>query len=257
MQRKDAGVMDCPKCHLTRTNGSLECPRCGLIFSKYHPRQESQPPEENIHVDYGVIPEKSSLPRQLWDIFFEVELTTNPFFFLGRALVFVILLIWGGKFIFSSPADARIMNGFWHLVNTPFHEAGHIIFRLFGTLITSLGGSLFQLLMPFICGSVLLIKTRDAFGASVCLWWMAENFMDISPYINDARSLSLPLLGGNTGQTSPYGFHDWELILTETGLLRYDHSIALAAHILGAILMSLALTWAAFLLYKQYRNMKD
>jgi hypothetical protein len=249
--------VECPKCHLIQTDGSQECPRCGLIFSKYRPRQAAQSSDEIAHVNEEARQERIPLPRQLWNIFFEVELTTNPFFFLGRMLIFVILLVWGGKFIFSSPADAGIMNGFWHLVNTPFHEAGHIIFRLFGTLITSLGGSLFQVLMPFICGSVLLIKTRDAFGASVCLWWMAENFMDLAPYINDARRLTLPLLGGNTGQTSPYGFHDWEFILTETGLLRYDHSIALAAHILGAILMSLALAWAAFLLYKQYRNMQD
>jgi hypothetical protein len=248
--------MDCPKCHLVQTGGGLECPRCGLIFSKYRPMHATQPGEDN-QVEEGAVPERLPLSRQLLDIFFEVELSTNNFIFWGRALVFVILLVWGVRLILLSPTDARIMNGFWHLVNTPFHEAGHIIFRLFGTFMTSLGGSLSQVLMPLICGSVLLLKTRDPFGTAFCLWWTAENFMDLAPYINDARSLTLPLLGGNTGQTSPYGFHDWEFILTETGLLRYDHAIALASHFLGAILMLLALLWAGFLLVKQYRNLKD
>jgi hypothetical protein len=249
--------MDCPKCHLVQTGGGLECPRCGLIFSKYRPGQATQPDEEGIQVEEGAGVERVPFSRHLGNIFFDVELSTNPIFFFGRALVLVILLVWGGRLILSAPMDAMIMNGFWHLVNTPFHEAGHIIFRLFGTFMTSLGGSLSQVFMPLICGSVLLLKTRDPFGASFCLWWTAENFMDLAPYINDARSLTLPLLGGNTGETSPYGFHDWEFILTETGLLRHDHTIAYISHFLGAVLMMLSLAWASFLLFKQYRNFKD
>jgi hypothetical protein len=143
------------------------------------------------------------------------------------------------------------------MVDLPFHEAGHIFFRLMGSFMTSLGGSLFQVLMPLICASVLLLKTRDAFGASVCLWWTGENLMDLAPYINDARSLTLPLLGGNTGQTSPYGFHDWEYILTETGLLRHDHAIAIGSHYLGVFFMLLAFAWGAYILYKQYRDLAD
>ena len=143
----------------------------------------------------------------------------------------------------------------WHLVNLPFHEFGHIAFRPFGQLITSLGGSLGQLLIPFICLLVFLIKTRDTFAASFTLWWLGENFMDLAPYINDARSLTMPLLCGNTGRTSPYGFHDWEFILNETHLLRYDHSLALFAHRLGGFLMILSFIWGGYILYKQFKNL--
>jgi hypothetical protein len=79
--------------------------------------------------------------------------------------------------------------------------------------------------------------------------------MDLAPYINDARSLTLPLLGGNTGKTSPYGFHDWEFILHESGLTHYDHALARIAYILGTILMTCALVWGGYLLYKQYKNL--
>jgi hypothetical protein len=53
-----------------------------------------------------------------------------------------------------------IFDSFWHLVNLPFHEAGHIIFRPFGRLMTSLGGSMMQVLVPLVCMAVFLVKTR-------------------------------------------------------------------------------------------------
>ena len=80
--------------------------------------------------------------------------------------------------------------------------------------------------------------------------------MDLAPYINDARSLTLPLLGGNTGRTSPYGFHDWEFILKELGIAKYDHVFAHLADKLGSLLMICALMWGTYLLYKQYKNVK-
>ena len=78
--------------------------------------------------------------------------------------------------------------------------------------------------------------------------------MDLAPYINDARSLTLPLLGGNTGRTSPYGFHDWEFILRQTSLLHCDHVLAGLSYTVGKLLMGCALVWGGYILVKQYRN---
>lgn len=144
-----------------------------------------------------------------------------------------------------SPASNGAGQSFLHLVNSPFHEAGHLLFRPFGDFVTSLGGTLGQLLMPLICAGTLLLKTRDPFGAAVACWWFGQNFVDIAPYINDARAGDLPLLGGNFGHSSPYGFHDWEYLLTESGLLHLDHHIAWLSHGLGAVIMLLALAWGA------------
>jgi len=131
-----------------------------------------------------------------------------------------------------------------HLVNLPFHEGGHVVFSLFGSrLLTSLGGSLMQLIIPLTCAAVLLFRTRDPFGAALALWWLGESFIDLAPYIADARSLSLTLLGGGTGATTPYGFHDWNFILNELGILSRDLSIASAAHFTGSALMLLAIAW--------------
>jgi len=81
--------------------------------------------------------------------------------------------------------------------------------------------------------------------------------MDLAPYIDDARSLSMPLLGGNTGQTSPYGFHDWEFILKETGLIRYDHALANFSYKFGIFLMIISFLWSGYILLKNYQNLKS
>jgi len=182
----------------------------------------------------------------------------NPLYFGGRALIFVGLLWLGWKYV-TSPigANSYAMSSFLHNINLPFHEAGHVLLSWAGSFMHSLGGSLGQLSMPLICLAVLLVKTRDAFGASVCLWWFGENFIDLEPYINDARSLTLPLVGGNFGHSSPYGFHDWEFLLTESGLLSYDHAIAKAAHVFGSLCIIMAAIWAASLLVSQYRLLKQ
>jgi hypothetical protein len=76
--------------------------------------------------------------------------------------------------------------------------------------------------------------------------------MDLAPYINDARSLSMPLLGGNTVRNSSYGFHNWEFILKESALAKYDHVLAHAVDKLGMFFMICALVWGGYLLYKHH-----
>lgn len=172
----------------------------------------------------------------------------------GRLALLVGMIVWGGKLIVAGIASNASGESFLHLINLPFHEAGHMFFSPLGRFVTSLGGTLGQLLVPLLCMAVLLLKTRDPFGAAVCAWWFGENFLDIAPYINDARAGEMPLLGGNFGNSSPYGFHDWEYLLTESGLLRYDHVLARAAHGLGSVVMALAVIWSGYLLYRQYRR---
>jgi len=246
--------MKCPKCDFEQINQTEECPKCGIIFDKYLKLIKNRSRVVSLKSQTAV--NKIDKKAFIKDLFFYVKPEANPLILGARTLFFIIILIWGFKFI-SSPMDSGyVMDSFWHLVNLPFHEAGHLIFRPFGRFMTSLGGSLSQLLIPLLCMAVFLLKTRDTFGATFALWWFGENFMDLAPYINDARSLTLPLLGGNTGRTSPYGFHDWEFILKESGLAHYDHALAHFAYRLGTVLMIFALVWGGYILYKQYKNLK-
>ena len=184
---------------------------------------------------------------------FPVETSINPFYFAGRILLFVVLVLWGLKFI-TTPLETNYTGeSVLHLINLAFHEAGHLLFMPFGRFMTILGGSLGQILMPLICLGTFVLKTRDSFGGSVALWWTAENFMDVAPYINDARAMDLMLLGGFTGKE--VDAHDWNNLLGLLGWLQHDHALAQLSYGLGITLMLLALGWGALVLRQQYRRL--
>lgn len=230
--------MICPKCGEQQADDAVACEACGIVFSKFARYLQKQ---EQLAEHKRQALESLPIPQADHDLVF-----------YGRAAV-LLLIVWFSWRLIPAPLSANAAGeSFLHLINLPFHEAGHIVFRPFGALITSMGGSLGQLLMPLVCLFVLWFKTHDAFGAGVCGWWFGENLLDIAPYIDDARSLSLPLLGGNFGDSSPYGFHDWEFILSETGLLRFDHALAIAAQWIASLIMLAALAWCAYWLWKQH-----
>jgi hypothetical protein len=248
--------MKCPKCDSEQADGATECQRCGLIFAKYR-----SDPEREFHDISGSDKPAGNLPASSAHdldqrVFPSDEDALNPLYFGGRVIAFLIILILGIKYMFSPLDSPDLSDSVMHLINLPFHEAGHVFFRPFGQFITTLGGTLGQLIMPAVCMAVFIIKSRDYFGSAVCLWWIGENFLDIAPYINDADKLVMPLLGGNTGETSPYGFHDWEYILTESGLIHHAHTIAVSALILGDAIMTASFIWAAHRLYRQYMQIK-
>jgi hypothetical protein len=111
-------------------------------------------------------------------------------------------------------------------VNLAFHEAGHLGFRIGGSTLMYLGGTLGQLLVPLLLGARFLLWEREPLGAAACLWWTGENLANVSVYMADARSLALPLVGG--------GDHDWNELFYRFGLL----SEAAVTRISG-------LTWSA------------
>ena len=166
---------------------------------------------------------------------------------LGRWILIAVLgyLTWH---VARLPLDSTLAGSFLHLPNLVFHEAGHILFMPFGRFMTVLGGSLLQVLIPVICAIAFARQQGDWFGAAVCTWWAGENFVDLAPYIADARSLSLTLLGGRTG--AEVEGHDWEYLLTAMGLLHRDLMLGQAARVLGTVVMVAAITWSATLTMK-------
>ena len=120
---------------------------------------------------------------------------------------------------------------FLHYVDLMFHEAGHMIFMFFGEFVQFLGGTIMQLLVPIICG-IAFLRQKDYFAAAVMLWWLGENFWDVSIYIADARLQALSLIGGE---------HDWHYILGKMDLLAADQRIAMFIYGIGITLMVSAL----------------
>jgi hypothetical protein len=241
--------MICPKCGFEQADELRECLRCGVVFAKIG---SAKPVNEKF--SEPVLEASAPGTNFSWKtLLFPVVTENNPLLIGGRAILLLLLSAWSLKFIFASIASNTVGDSFLHLVNLVFHEAGHIIFSPFGQFVQTLGGTLGQLLMPAVCLAVLLIRTRDAFGAAVAQWWLAESFMDIAPYINDARALNLILLGGVTGKDVE-DYHDWEFILRKLGLLSMDHTLALMSQITGILLMVAALMWAATNLWIQFNT---
>ena len=168
-----------------------------------------------------------------------------------RAVLLVLLAVWTWRFG-AHPLDAEaIMGSFLHLVNLPFHEAGHVLFSPFGALMMSLGGSLLQVIVPVVC-AVALARKPDVFGAAVATWWAGQSLADLAPYIADARALQLVLLGGATG--AEVEGHDWEAILLSLGWLHRDRQLGMTAHVLGTLTMAASLAVAGWIAWRDQRK---
>ena len=237
-------LLKCPKCGVPRPRDAIAaadtCPACGLVFAKWAQRVLGN---ERLRADESALDEQGGgWPRLRELVLPTTEQRVDPIVFYARCGLYAALLAWGLYFMSLDLRTNEIGHSFMHRVNLVFHEAGHVLFRPFGHFMMVLGGTLGQLLIPLIACAALLIKNRDAFGASVALWWLAQSVMDTAPYINDARDLRLTLLGGGTGQDRP-GVHDWENILLDLNLIEHERGIALAADRLGELLMIVAFVW--------------
>jgi hypothetical protein len=167
---------------------------------------------------------------------------------VARAALLLVLVLWTLGFLRHGMDAGHLMRSFLHLVHLPFHEAGHVLLMPFGRFVSVLGGSLFQVAIPLVCGGVFLLKNRDPFAASVTLWWAGQSLMDLAPYIADARALRLPLLGGRTG--AEVEGHDWEYLLGALGLMNHDVTLGKLSFALGALTMLLALAWGGAFLWR-------
>jgi hypothetical protein len=229
--------------------------RCGVIFAKIHQAGETAatifpgipgsergtPPVETA----GVIP-------WLKDRLLAVAPEENRLFVAGRAIVYLVLIIWGSRIMSSTIQSNYVGESFMHMVNLPFHEAGHVFFSPFGRFMQVFGGTLGQWLVPFIILCAFVVK-GNPFGAVVGLWWLGESFMDIAPYMDDARAGQLMLLGGVTG-SEVEDYHDWEVLLTKLGWLQYDHLIARISFGVGLAFMVLSFVWGGYIIYRQFRS---
>lgn len=240
----------CPKCGYARQTKDaepyVECPRCGIVFakySKYHSDQAVPAASMTQAADGKEDGGYRRLMARIWVLPARPEQTM----LLLQALLLGVLVIWGIRLITYRWQFAEINSSVLHLVNLPFHEFGHVLFRPFGQWLMFLGGSLFQCVFPLIPCAVFLFRQGDPYAASFCLWWCGENFLDVAPYIGDARLMALPLTGEwNDDVAGLHALrHDWHNILQPLGLLPDDLRIAACVHGLGAGLMILAWAWAA------------
>lgn len=115
---------------------------------------------------------------------------------------------------------------FLQIINLWIHEAGHGYLMWAGDRWHAAGGTLFQLLLPVLFSTLALFR-RTSRCFFLGIFWLGLNFAHIAPYISDARSKKLELLGA--------GHHDWSFLLSEFGLLEWDTQFGLYCRCFAAI----------------------
>jgi hypothetical protein len=155
---------------------------------------------------------------------------------LGRAAGLLALLILGAMVLARglTPADGGLL-AFVHLVDLVFHEAGHVIFGVFGRFLGILGGSLNQVLIPAICTGYFVWHRQPA-AAAAMLFWVGESVTDVAIYVADGRDMALPLLAEGL-------IHDWNWILSELSLRNQARPIGVAVFGMGVALMAASVVW--------------
>lgn len=247
----------CPKCGNERQPdepvSEEECPACGLVFSKW---LKSLVADHELADALQAEQTKHTWQSGLQNFFFNPRPGIRRGDFMVYLTVYIVFFAWGIDFISMDFRTNAIMESWFHNVNLVFHEAGHFLFIPFGRTGAILGGSIFQVLLPLILLFSFLFYNRDAFSASIGLWWCGQSVMDVAPYIADARSLNLHLLGVGIAADSP-GMHDWANFLRPRGWLSYDTTIAYWVDLVGAGVLILSLIWGATMLILYYRNIED
>jgi len=138
----------------------------------------------------------------------------------------------------------------WHFidnVNLLIHEAGHVIFIFFGEFMNILGGSLFQILFPLVF-VIYFYRNRDYFSASLLLFWVGQNFINVSVYASDAILMQLPLLGGDSS------IHDWNYLLQKLGVIRHTDVIGQSIYIIGVVVIVLAIYFSFYFALNSEEN---
>ena len=145
-------------------------------------------------------------------------------------LIFAVLLTLYFLWIAYDPMQGSFLDN----VDLPIHEFGHLLFRPFGEFMMVAGGSLFQVIMPLIFFGYFAWR-RQFYSAAIVALWVGQSVINVYVYAADAVVMQLVLTSGFTG--SEGSFHDWNYLLTATGLLASAKTVAGIIRLLGTLII--------------------
>jgi hypothetical protein len=121
-------------------------------------------------------------------------------------------------------------------LNLPIHEGGHLLFSwLPGDFLHVAGGTLLQVAAP-LGAAVMFARQPDWFAVAFSGSWLATNFYGIGHYAADARAMALPVVTVGDGECFA-NCHDWNYMLGQLHLLRFDHAVGGLFSLLGFVVM--------------------
>ncbi len=139
-----------------------------------------------------------------------------------------ILLAVSYKHVFGFSMFYFIMDNLTLII----HEAGHTIFGLFGwRFLTVLGGTLLQMLIPFVL-FIVSWRNRQIIAAQLSLYWLGFAWLDSAAYSADAYTQDLPLIGN-----LPKSSHDFLNILSDMNILNHYMTVAWIMFGIGCLVL--------------------
>ena len=148
-------------------------------------------------------------------------------------LIFAVLL----TIYFLWIAYAPMQGSFLDLVDLPIHETGHLAFRPLGEFMMIAGGSLFQVIFPAMFVGY-FIWYQKYYSAAIVLFWVGQSIINVWVYAADAVVMQLVLTSGFTGTEG--SFHDWNYLLTQTGLIGSTKTVASIIRLAGTLVIMAA-----------------
>ncbi len=140
--------------------------------------------------------------------------------------------------------------------NLIIHEAGHPLFSWLGDFMGAAGGTLLQLLVPFLLAMGFYVR-RQPVGYAIFLMVLWENLIYVSWYMSTARSLEGQFVaigsgGGMDGSEIDPNMHDWHNMFSRLGLLQYDTRISRLTFFAAWIGMIATVLWFAWQAWRSW-----
>lgn len=158
------------------------------------------------------------------------------------------VLIYAADYWWDRVVERNVLAGSIVFVLNTFllymHEGGHLLFSMFGRILHALGGSFWQVMLPFLM-FVFAVRERSRI-APFPLYYSGFSLMDVSVYVRDAPYRSLPLLGGDKNM------HDWWNILSAWNMLYEAETIADFLYFCGLFVSVAALITGFVLAFKAF-----
>lgn len=145
---------------------------------------------------------------------------------LVLAVVMSIYFLW----IAWDPMQGTFLDN----VDLAIHETGHLIFRILGEFMGVAGGSLFQVFLPAVFVGY-FIWQKSYYSAAIVMLWVGQSILNVWVYAADAVKMQLVLTSGFTGAEG--SFHDWNYLLTATGLLDSTKMVAATIRFAGTLII--------------------
>ena len=248
------GYPVCPKCgHAPLpADQSLPaaCPACGIVLAKFASMLTREEREEARAEEV----KRTSLAGWLFNVPDAVAKAN----WYGRIAALVLFGLYTIKIFRDTDIKYGDLGGlFMSKVILPWHEAGHVIFRVFGEFMMFFGGTLAQHLFPIILGVALLVKRRDPFGASLAFWLLGYSMIYTGWYMHDAGDPQAMMVSGKSSAEDDG--HDWVNLFSMMGKWWLLHALGVGIFVarVGQAMMCMGLAWGAYMVWLQKEHLSD